>query len=305
MDIKNQREDQEIDLSYLSKKVNLLLDSFAYSIYKFIRFLMKNLIVVLVVILAGLAIGYFLDLKTESKYKHEVIVVPNFNSTSYLYNTIENIDLHGSPITSIEVKPILNMYEFINDERNNLEIAKYLSQNNIQINKYTADSEIKNFYRYHLITITTSVRDNQGKIVDSLLNEFNKDPYFSERQKVEVEGTENFIVGLKKSSENIDQILDKIGKSDVVSGDFNIEMYSELNNLIYSKRATLLDINKYEIYRLEEKSTIYPTSKIINIKDKSLSKTILIPVLLFGLFLFVSLLISFYKKYKRIELKNQ
>ncbi|HUH34623.1 MAG TPA: hypothetical protein VL022_02205 [Moheibacter sp.] len=303
--MENNHDSQEIDLSYLTKKTSLLLNNIGFSIFRFSRFLAKNIIVIAIIVLAGIAIGYFLDLKSENTYKHEVIVVPNFNSTSYLYNTIENIELGNSPITSVKIEPILNMYEFINDGWNNLEIAKYLSQNNIQINKYSPDSEIKDFYRYHLMTITTSKRDDKGEIIDSLLTVFNKEPYFSERQKIEVENTKSFVNNLKKSVESIDQILDKIGKSDVGSGDLNIEMYSELNNLISSKRSTLLDINKHEIHQLEEIKTIYPTSKITNIKVNKMSNTFLVPALLFGLFLFFSVIRLLFKKYNRAELMDK
>lgn len=296
-----QNSSQEIDLSYLTKKMSQFFDSIGFAIYKFFKFILKNIIVVSVVIILGIIAGYFLDQKQKDTYKHEIIVVPNFNSSTYLYNKIENIDLKGSSISSIELAPILNIYEFITEDWNNLEIAKYLSQNNIQIDKYSPNSDVEKLYRYHLMTITTKRFDKGGEIVDSLLNEFNKDPYYVERQKIEIKNNQDLIIGLEDNVAKIDRILEKIGSTTIASGDLNIEMYSELNNLISSKRAALLEINKKQILHLEESKVIFPTSKSLNIKVKTFPKIVLLPLLFFGMFLFVHVLIGFFKKYKKIE----
>ena len=295
---------QEIDLTYLTKKMALWFDSIGYSIYKFFRFLLKNIIVLLVVIILGVLAGFFLDKNGANTYKHEIIVVPNFNSSTYLYNKVENINLVNSPIVSVELEPILNIYEFITEDWNNLEIAKYLSQNNIQIDKYSPNSEVEKLYRYHLMTITTTKFDKGGEIVDSLLNEFNKDPYFVDRQKIEIKNNQDLIVGLEDNVEKIDRILEKIGNITIASGDLNIEMYSELNNLISSKRAALIEINKNNILKLEQSSVIFPTSKSLNIKVDKFPRIILLPLLFFGLFLIISILIRFFRKYKKIDLNR-
>src|SRR5690606_35368701 len=162
-DTQNNQGSQEIDLSYLSKKTVSFFDGLGYSLYKFCRFLWKNIIVLAILIVVGAVAGYFLDKKFGESYKHEVIVVPNFNSTSYLYGKIENTKFKDGPITSVEIEPIVDIYQFINDSYNNLEIAKYLSENNIQLTKHEEGSDVEKYYKYHLMTIYTNTEDTDGR----------------------------------------------------------------------------------------------------------------------------------------------
>lgn len=303
-DKQNINESQEIDLSYLSKKTASLFDSIGFSLFRFFKFLLKNAIVLSILIVVGAVVGYFLDKNSDDLYKNEIIVVPNFNSNSYLYNKVENLELKDTPIKSVKIEPILDIYQFIKDEWNNLEVAKYLSENNIQLNKFSADSEVQKLYRYHLMTVVTKRKDTGGKIIDSLMNEFNKDKYFEERQKIEVQNTANLITELNNSLTSVDQILGRIGTTGATSGEVSIEMYSELNNLISSRRSTILEINKNKIVQLEQSKIIYPSSKMLNIKESVLPKTFVLPVALIGLFLVFSLFKNFYKKYNKIENKR-
>lgn len=301
----NSTESQEIDLTYLSKSVSSFFDWIGYSLFRFFKFLLKNSIIILILLVLGAVAGYFIDQSTPKKYKHQVIVVPNFNSTSYLYNKIENIKFNNSPITSVQIEPVIDMYEFISYEWINLEVAKYLSQNNIQINKYSPKSDVEKFYRYHLLTVTTSGKDENGKIIDDLIKELNQDPYFLQRQKIEVENTKRFIAGLEKSVENIDQILESTGNLSQSSSNLNIEVYSELNNLVTSKRSTLVELNKRKVEQSEGSMVIYPASKVLNIPYYTMPYLFLIPLFLIGLFLLIKGLMILVKKYQKIEDKNR
>lgn len=302
MDIKNQREDQEIDLSYLSKKVNLLLDELGYSIYKFFRFIIKNLIIVLTLLVAGVIIGYLLDKMKDDNYKHEIVVVPNFNSVSYLYDRIENLGFKGTKIKSVEIEPVLDIYQFLNEEWNNLEIAKYLSQNNIQFDKYKPKSNMEKFYKYHLITIITQGFDKNSKITDSLLIDFNQSPYFNERMKIEKTGNELMVSIQTQSIEDINRILNKIGSQEVSKAELNIETYSELNDLINFKKQALKDINRAHLNELEYTKVIYPVSQIVNIKESKTSRVILVPIALLALFFMFSIFRNLYKRYSQMSL---
>lgn len=300
----NSTESQEIDLTYLSKSVSSFFDWIGYSLFRFFKFLLKNSIIILILLVLGAVAGYFIDQSTPQKYKHQVIVVPNFNSTTYLYNKVENIKLQDTPITSVEVEPIIDMYEFISDEWVNLEVAKYLSQNNIQINKYSPKSDVEKLYRYHLLTVFTSGKDENGEAIDRLIRDLNDEPYFLERQKIEVENQNILITSLEKSVESIDLILDKLSSS-TAKGDLSIEVYSELNELVTSKEKAVNEMNKHKVYQSEESMVIFPASKVLNIPYYTMPYLFLIPLFLIGLFLLIKGLMILVKKYQKIEDKNR
>ncbi len=52
---------QEIDLSYLFKKTSGLFDSLGYSLFRFFRFILRNIIILAILVVVGAVIGYFLD----------------------------------------------------------------------------------------------------------------------------------------------------------------------------------------------------------------------------------------------------
>lgn len=297
-----QNNPQEIDLSFFSKKASGVFESIEYSIYAIFKFLIKNWLLIGGIVLAGAILGYVLDQYSKKSYKHEVVVVPNYGSFTYLYNKIENLDLKDSPIQSVEIEPILDVYGFIMNDWNNLEIAKYLSQNNIQINKYTPNSDVEKFYRYHLITIKTNRKDEGGKLVDSLFQAFNSDPYFLERQKIELENKDILLKSLNKNLENIDKILEKYGDIQGDKSNLNIEMNPDLNALIVNRKNTTNDINRLSVLKLEEEQVIFPTSKLLNIKVKSFPKMLALPIVFFVLFLVGALLKGFFKRLKQKEL---
>ncbi|MFV7236219.1 hypothetical protein [Flavobacterium sp. ZB4R12] len=83
--VPNNLEDQEIDLSQISKKIRSLLQRFNTFLFRCIQFFVKNGIVVSILLIVGVGLGLFLD-QTEKNYEHQIIVAPNFKSTDYLYS---------------------------------------------------------------------------------------------------------------------------------------------------------------------------------------------------------------------------
>lgn len=295
---------QEIDLSYLSKKTMNIIDSIGYSLFKIFRFLMKNIIIISILIITGAIAGYFLDKFSEEHYKQEVIVIPNFGSLSYLYSEIENMKFEDEPISSIEIKPIVDLYQFINDGYNNLEIAKYLSENNIELKKYEEGSDVEKFYKYHLVTIYTKGEDVNGKIVDEFLKSINKEKYFQEKQKIEQKNIQKEIAETDSSISEVNRILQKVSSPSINSSDVSIEMYAQLNDLVSSKKILIRDYGKLHIQELEQSKVIYDAAIFPNIKEDKFPKILLLPIAFFILYLFGALIRKLFVKYKSKEIKK-
>src|SRR5690606_21137755 len=116
-------QDQEIDMYFLWKKLKELTDSLGYMFVKLLHFLKKNAFVLLGLILIGAVIGYFLDVRKGEVYKHDVILIPNFDSQSYLYEKMKNIALEeDSVIVGVEITPIIDVYMFLRSEEHTSEL---------------------------------------------------------------------------------------------------------------------------------------------------------------------------------------
>lgn len=303
----NNPSNQEIDLSYLSKKTAKFLGNLGTLFFRFLQFLFKNKFILLGLIIVGAILGFFIDKSQGIRYKHEIIVVPNFNSTTYLYNKVEGMEYKNTPIKEVTVEPIVDVYQFITSGWNNLEIAKYLSQNNIDFEKYKPKSDIENFYRYHLMTIYTKGPDKDGKIVDSLFKVLNSDKYFLERQKIEVKNIDIKISQLNSSINYTNKILERLGSNEIKSvGDVNVETYSNLNELINTKNSLVKELETIDIEKLEKQKIIYDSSRLLNVKDMEFPMVVSIPIAFIVLYMILSLFVQFFiAQSKKIKGKNQ
>ena len=292
MDSKTTNISNEIDLPILYKKVSSL---FGKTIYRLVRFMLKNVLTLIGLIVTGGVIGYFLDQQQSKIYKHEVIIIPNFESHSYLYKEISNKKFdENSPIVSVQIEPIIDIYHFITSG-NNLKIAEYLSTNNIKFHEYKPNNQAEKIYQQHLLTIYTYGKDPSGSIVDNFLKNLNQIPYFSEKQKIEVENIIRQINDSEVSIKNIDRVFETLGVSGT-SGSINIEMNPQLGVLLENKKD-LMERTSWLKVKLFERSKIFnDISRFSNINVKSSSNKIIIPLVL--VFLFVGL-ISVKKVYSR------
>ena len=92
-------DNQEIDLSQISKKIGEFFESIFTTIFKGILFLKRNLLIVVILFVIGVGLGVYLDKQTKV-YDHEIVVSPNFGSNDYLYAKIELIKSKINEATS-------------------------------------------------------------------------------------------------------------------------------------------------------------------------------------------------------------
>ena len=290
--------EKDVDLFYLIKKIGDLFDRFGYFIYRFFLFVKRNLVIILLLLAVGIGGGYFLDTLRKDDYRHEIIVVPNFGSTTYLYDYIDAISLKDSPIKSINIEPIVNVYDLVKERYNNLELIKEFSSSDINYSKYEKNSGVEQFYRYHLLTIYTDESNEVDQIINNLLVELNNDSYYIDRQKVEIKNTEKLIQELNLSIDNINKILEKFSSSEIKSGGVNVENYSELNELVNVKKNMMDELNRWKISTIEQEKVIYDAARITNIKENKISLMLVLPVVLLLSFFGIVILKSFFKRYE-------
>ena len=131
-------DNQEIDLSQVSRKIGDFFEGISTKIFKAILFFKRNIVWIGILFVLGVGLGFYLD-KTTKVYEHQIIVTPNFGSNSYLYSKVnllkskiaegdtvflKNIGFKNvKDISKIEINPILDVYEFVGSDSNNFEFA--------------------------------------------------------------------------------------------------------------------------------------------------------------------------------------
>ncbi|UTN05314.1 hypothetical protein L0669_05245 [Flavobacterium bizetiae] len=316
-------EDQEIDLSVISQKINIFFQGISASIFRIIQFFIRNWIIILILFLAGFGLGWFLD-STQKIYKHEIIVAPNFGSTDYLSSKIELINSkinEGDTIflkevvgiqqpknlKMIEVKPIADVYNFIKNRPENFELIKLMAEDG-DIKKILDESMTSKNYTNQAILISTGKKVSEEKLIQPLLKYLNTTDYYNKIQK---ETYYNITTKMKQNDSIIKQIDGVLSNfSNTLKGSLKndkLVYYNEntqLNDIIKTKDALL---NEQSFHRLEligYDKTIKDNSISINVEYRKpfyLKFKFLLPVV----FIILFFLLPFCKRsYKRKELIN-
>lgn len=303
---KTTAENQQIDLSYLWKSTKNFFENITFSIFRFFSFFLRNKIATIILLIIGIALGVYVYKNDKNAYRNVVVVATNFGSTEYTYNKINNfnrVEQYNFPglkhISKIEIEPVVDVYSFLSDEKDNIEMAKYMSENTIEVSKYKKENNVEKLYRYHKIKYTTDVHDDDGKIYQSLIDYLNSDKYFAQIQQIEKKETQNRLVELEKSVESINAIFDNLGgNSTDGKGDIKIDMYSQINELMLTKNKLLQRIAKTKVQLIEEEKIVYDVSSNRNLYSKSMNKSIVLVLVILFSFYVVSQAIKKFKKFK-------
>ena len=323
---KSEIDDQEIDLSVISEKIGNFFAGISTSIYNFILFIKRNLVLLAILFVVGVVLGYFLD-KTTKVYDHQIIVSPNFGSVDYLYNKIDLLQSkinngdtiflksigieHPKNIALIEVDPIIDIYAFVNDKNNatanaqnsqNFELVKLLSEDG-DIKKVVKDNMTSKNYGHHTIHVVTTGFVTDKNTIDPILNFLNQNNYFLEIQKSYIN---NIVLKMKESQiiiNQIDALLNQFSTTTANNQKSDKLVYynenTQLNEIIQTKNTLVNEQGYHRLQLIELNKVIKDNSRVTNIKNtKGLNnkmKLVLPFIFIFG-FLIVTFILTFYRK---------
>ena len=179
-------QEQEIDLGQVFKKLGSIFQSFIDSIFDLIVFVKRNFIVLIILFIVGAGLGYYLD-KTDKAYNHSIIVTPNFGSNDYLYGKISLLNAKikeddtlflsavglkkADNLKEIEIKPVVDVYKFINNKPENFELIKLMAEDGDIKEIIENDITSKN-YPFHIISFKTKDKTTNEITVNPILSFF-------------------------------------------------------------------------------------------------------------------------------------
>ena len=336
-------QNEEIDLMQISKMIGSFSQGIKMTIFKYIRFFIKNRVVIFGLLLLGFGVGIYFD-STIKSYNHQIIVKPNFGSTEYLYSKIDLIDSKikqkdtvflksigiESPlnITLIEINPIIDIYSFVNSkaitdvntkaitdksENNtvNLELFKLLTEAD-DINKVIQGKLTSKNYSHYTINIKSKDFISEENTIIPLLKYLNQNEYFN---KVRSTANSNIILKMKKNEEiiiQIDNLLNEFSSSINGGQKSNKLVYynenTQFNEIIASKNNLIWELGCQRTGLLDIDAVIKKISCVTNVQNNEningKLKFILPLFFIFG-FILVRFSLGFYNKQKRLSELNQ
>ncbi|WP_304036715.1 hypothetical protein [Mesonia mobilis] len=303
---------EEIDLGDLFRLLKKGIQYIFNLFLRFVAFVLRHAIVLIVLIVIGAIIGYFLQKKSGELVKTEMIIASNFGSSEYVFNSINQISYQighkdtlaleklGIPLDAgalkLEIKPIVNISRFSQEEETFLELV---SESNF-INEEEKAKMFARYFRYYKVILSHPKKINSAKILNNILQQLRDNPYYQEYNNVNLSFLNNQIKANEKLISEIDSLVGNYSKAINKQQQASSTFYNSANNLdlgvVIQNRNQVQDQLQYlyrekvanaEFLRLVDLGT--PTE----IKEKGITyyKIILIPLLLvlgyFGLIIFV------------------
>lgn len=318
-------DNQEIDLSQISKKIGGFFERTSTSIFKGILFFKRNILWIGTLFILGAGLGFYLD-KTTKVFDNEIIVSPNFGSIDYLY---AKIDLISSKINDndtiflkevvgikepkklkkIKIKPITDVYKFINNSDKNFEFVKLMAEDG-DINKIVNENLTSKNYPYHLISYTTDKQTSNAKTVEPLLNFLNNSDYFTKIQNAYLNNVKVKMVENDSIIFQINGLLNAFSNTTNGSQKSDKLVYynenSQLNEVIKTKDALINEQGVHRIELVNFDKIIKDNSITLNIKNTQVingKMKFLLPILFIAIFISFGYFKSYYK-HQMAKLKN-
>ena len=315
-----QNNQEEIDLFVVLDRLAKAYHRFLTSVYKGMRFVAKNWIVLLILIVGGYFGGQFWQQSLTPVRQATVIVQNNFDSSSYVYDAIEllnvkykqgdkrflneyEFDADDPELESIIIEPIVNIMDLLEKhETSDRNLDSYLNQSDFEEDLLLSEVYYPE-YSYHRITIETKKPSLQT--IEKVLNYLNSSEVYAEIKEVAIAETKLRIERNDTSIANIDAIFDEYsGKNEGDPNPSQVFFKSQQNNNLHQlidKKKELIEENamlKKELIKYDNvvakvnEPNFYRTSSFT---DK---KKTLLPIFLVFLYIGFFVIRNVYRKGK-------
>lgn len=303
----NTSSEQEIDLSKIGTSISNWFQNTSLRIFKLLLFFKNNALIIGILFIIGAALGWFADQKIKS-YSHQLILSSNFGSTDYVYSKFELLNAKikdkdtaylkelgfakTKHIGQFKIKPIVDVYQFIDGKESNFEFLKLMAEDG-DLKKIITDNITSKNYTYHMVTFGTSKAFRSEEIVAPLMNFLNDSDHFKKMQK---EYLNNLDIKLKANDSiitQIDRLLAEFSKNSTSSKSSSLVFYNEntqINDLLTTKNQLINESGTLRVQLVNMDKIAKESSVFINIPNNSgLTGKIkyILPILLiltFGLF---------------------
>lgn len=327
----NKKEgNDEIDLGLVLRGIRNGFNKLQGKLFDLLFLFVKFKYVISAIIGVGFVFGYYLDNKeTEVKYS-EVVVIPNYNSSEYLYSHIEMINTLFSKNNKEELKEIFGeaykgvhsvSIKPINDLRLLVESSELMDllKESVKDNRLSwiqEEFDKGRIQKHHSISMSTNLNIDVSEVTNHLIKYLNNNAYFKQIRLISLDDVAFQLEELERTLDQIDtQIANTSNKnynSTPASQSLFFSNHSELSSLFEYKSALLEE--RYE--KLRRQTQMDEVIQLVYVDDylkpeksfMSSSYKISLPVMLVGGFISFIVLISYLKhisKFSRISNKKR
>mgnify|MGYP006423769565 CR=1 FL=1 len=304
----NNNQQDEIDLSFIFQKIGDFFKNLLIGFLKIINFYYKRRWILLTLLVIGAILGYILENSFRSEFKNNFIVTANYGSSDYLYNKIDAVDSkinlidstflkkafgeHYLKVNSIEIEPIINIYNFIGQSESNQELFELLSEDK-EMSEFIKDPVNSRNYPHHTINlIIEGENENIHKLITgNFFDYLNSNQYYNNSKRISLKNTLLQITQNQKVREQIDAVVNSVanqGNTDGKNPMVSIKENRVIDALLKRKDFTLNEDRKLQTKLKNKQKVIQVVDANYQIEFEesivSKDKKFLLPVLFIVLF---------------------
>ena len=318
----NLKEKEELDIIVLIEKLKFMLLSIFLQIFRRSRQFLSSWKQLLAIILAGIALGYFLtDKDTPAAKEATILVKINFDAGNYVYDAVDMINLKISSedseffaqevklnkdetVDEVSISPVIDIKDIMAKDVKANEI-RALFENLEYEDGFSVTEGFKSDYDYHFIKVGVS-NNSSISTVNKIIDYFNDNPLFTELRERNLQRISSIILDNEQTIMQIDKLLNYyISDTKTNSSQLYIDNKDVRPNELIKTKITLQNENQ-ELKR--ENLTTKETVMLINeanilIENNSISsnKMVYYPVLFLLIYIIVSIIISLYSYLDKLD----
>ena len=318
----NFKEKEELDIIVLIEKLKLMLLIIFLQIFRRSRQFLSSWKQLLAIILAGIALGYFLtDKDTPAAKEATILVKINFDAGNYVYDAVDMINLKISSedseffaqemklnkdetVDEVSISPVIDIKDIMAKDVKANEI-RALFENLEYEDGFSVTEGFKSDYDYHFIKVGVS-NNSSISTVNKIIDYFNDNPLFTELRERNLQRISSIILDNEQTIMQIDKLLNYyISDTKTNSSQLYIDNKDVRPNELIKTKITLQNENQ-ELKR--ENLTTKETVMLINeanilIENNSISsnKMVYYPVLFLLIYIIVSIIISLYSYLDKLD----
>lgn len=316
------KNSEEIDLGMVFKSLGNFFKNILKLIFSIILFYKRKWILFVGLMIIGIIGGYIWDQRfSKEVYTQDVILEPNFESTVYLYDFIDNFNQNFGNVDflkslginqekvknlkKINIEPIIQHTDLIDyfkkvySERDTHHVMEELEPRLLENVKY------RKFYKFHKLTfLFVGENENNERIAEFVLEKFRSNAYLQKKLSYEIDALSYNIKENKESLNFINKYLDRLNGESSEKEEQVVVFASEkdiptVSSLLRQKDVLLEKIDELEEEFVLKKSlfSVLDFGELLNKTRSGLRKKIvLLPFLLIGVASLVFFLNHSYKK---------
>ena len=312
---KNFKENEELDIIVLIEKIKLMLLSLFLQIFRRSKSFLLGWKKLLVIIIAGLVLGYFQrDSKLPNAKEATVLVKINFDAGNYVYDAVDLINLKISSadydffnqeiklnedesVDEVSISPVIDIKDIMAKDINANEI-RALFDNLEYEDGFSVTEGFKSDYDYHFIKVGVS-NNSSISTVNKIVDYFNNNPLFTELKERNLQRISSIISDNKQTINQIDKLLDYytsenktkttqlyIDNKDVRPNELIKTKISLQNENQELKKETL--VTKETVMVINEANILIENNSILS------NKMVYYPLLFLFIYIIISIVISLY-----------